>query len=89
MESPNWENPNSSTQTGLRSRDVCVLSSDKTRGGKSPQISEADKTRMEMQDWLQMSSIQKARFPHITVMAREFLDIPVASEFLWVEVIFT
>jgi hypothetical protein len=29
-----------------------------TSGGKSPQISEADKTRLEMQDWIQMSAIQ-------------------------------
>jgi hypothetical protein len=29
-----------------------------TSGGKSPQISEADKTRLEMQDWLQMPVIQ-------------------------------
>jgi len=27
-------------------------------GGKSPQTSEADKTRLEMQDWLQMPAIQ-------------------------------
>jgi hypothetical protein len=27
-------------------------------GGKSPQTSEAEKTRLEMQDWLQMPVIQ-------------------------------
>jgi hypothetical protein len=31
-----------------------------TSGGKSPQISEAEKTRLEMQDWLQMPAIQSS-----------------------------
>ena len=78
-----------------------------TSGGKSPQISEADKTRLEIQDWIQIPVIQssvvigknedgsditqdvdtlvwcrdvgQARFPHIAVMARQFLSIPVDS----------
>ena len=76
-------------------------------GGKSPQTSETEKTRLEMQDWLQMPAIQtsavigkntdgsditqdvdvlvwwrdvgQARFPHITVMSRQFLAIPASS----------
>jgi hypothetical protein len=86
---------------------VPSTSSGKSPKKKSPQTSESEKTRMEMQDCLQMPAIQSSavigqnedgsgitqdvdvlvwwrdvgqpRFPHITVMTRQFLTIPVDS----------
>jgi hypothetical protein len=44
----------------LLCRIVCPSQIVSSTANTSPQISEADKTRLEMQDWLQMSAIQSS-----------------------------
>ena len=58
----------------------------------APKLSERDKTKIEMQAWLEMPSVAsevdilawwrevgQVRFPRIAVMARQFLAIPASS----------